>query len=1141
MMRRSFTCVALAALALAPSLAFAQGDASIAGVVTDNTGGILPGVTIEASSSVLIEGSRIAVTDGTGQFNLVDLRPGMYNITFTLPGFSIVLVENQELPAGFTLTLDAELSVGALEETVTVSGAAPVIDVQSVTQSEVLSREVLDAIPTGRNMQSTAQLIPGVKLNRPEVGLTTAAQQTYMSVHGMAVQQTTTMIDGQHVASSGYDGANQNYINLLANQEMVYETSGITAETSTGGVRISMIPREGGNAHSGQNYFGFSNGSLQNSNLSQRLQDRGATSVESIRNVFDLNVAHGGPIIQDRLWFFSSFRRYQLDVPVTNSFYQNREGTTSRYFNHNPVKLDGEGGREFLPGINDDRMTSGLLRLTTQVTRNSKFSAYLDRIIKQRFHDYDARVDVGTASRHHGSPLYYVGAAKWTSTLSSRLLLEVGYSSTIENWSNVDQEAEPPFGPGGILGGASAAYTHTQPFQPGVFPTCVASPCYPGDPGYVGLAFPGLQAQVDNGGGVGMDIASQIHPYYANTLRRDTQANFADRYHWGDRRAYVERFNTNSSVSYVTGSHNLKLGLMTSFGPFRHIEEMNGALRQRYSNEATPRQVGRTNHFSDYALSYIDMAGYVQDTWTMDRLTLNMGFRYETLNASVVATERPIDTRWTRAIPGGIPGIENLPSWGDIAPRIGVAYDLFGNARTALKASWGRYNASSTHSLADRFHTGKVQYENLPWFDCAMTAANECASRESLAATYGAEVAAMAYGTRTDQYARENAGAANGHPVYGGTNGDDYVQDWELGVGRPTFGGPTETPQLAADVERPWVGLTNIGIDHELLTGLSVSANYYRRDTHGGLRQLNRARGSEDFVYFEVPNPCFGSGAAAPNGFPCATRSGAATDPILPVYALTAAAQLETPDNWIQNIASSPRGDYTESYNGFEGGFNIRAQNGTTVFGGYTVERNVIERCDSPDDPNHWLFCDASEYGVPWLQEFKVSGTVPLPGDFSISATFQSYTPREILAIGTYAGATSGGLNGGGTLWGSLLRLGNVGYRVDTADFPATGQRVNGDGSLSGEMVAVDKTSSVFLPTMPSGSTYTDRLNQFDVSFRKIFELPGGKRLNVQADIYNILNFSPILETSTEYGSSLGNVLRSIQGRFVQLATHLYW
>ena len=1128
-MRRSlsFLVVALAALALAPAVAHGQPASQFTGVVTDNTGGILPGVTVEASSPALIEGSRVAITDGAGRYLLVDLRPGVYNITFTLPGFSTVLVEAQELPAGFSATVDAELSVGALEETVTVSGEAPVVDVQSISQAEVLDREVLDAIPTGRNLQSTAQLIPGVKMNRPEVGLTTAAQQTYMSVHGMSNRQTTVMVDGQLVMSSGGDGAVQNYNNQLAAQEMVYETSGISAETSTGGVRISMIPREGGNTHSGQNYFGFAHGGVQADNHHQRLQDRGLTSVESVDYVYDLNVAHGGPIIRDKLWFFGSGRRFSINVPVTDSFYKNEDGTAPRYMQ--AVKYpDGTDGLR--QGVNDDRITSGLLRLTWQVSQNNKFSAYLDRIIKQRFHDYDARVDVGTASRHHGSPIYYVGAAKWTSTLSSRLLLEAGYSTNVENWSNVDQEADVPDGPGfGLRGGAVGA--HTQNFDQS-WPTCVATPCYPGVAGYPSLGSGALAAQLPGSGIDGGDI----HPFYANTLRRDIPNDFADRYHWGNRYAYVERFNYNASLSYVTGSHNMKVGLMSSWGPFRLTESINGSLRQRY-RDAIPYQINRNNAAIDYSLGYQDVAAYVQDTWTIDRLTLNLGLRWETVNGTVDPTNRVFRTRWT--MPATLPGTENIPDWTNIAPRIGLAYDLFGDASTALKFSWGRYNASVTHSLADRLHTGKAQWQSLAWFDCAMitirhgSASNRCATFDELEAI-SPGLGATAYGGSglTDWGDAKVAGSVAGH----GTNGDDYVQDWEVGLASADFGQGTSTPILDPNgLDRPWVGLTNIGIERELWPGLSASFNYYRRDSYGALIEVNRALSLSDYTLFQFANPCAANPAPGPGGFGC-TTNGTSVPATLPVYVLNPDAQGRTPERVYTNTDSSL--GYSESYNGFESGFNARLPNGTTLFGAYTFERNIITRCDSQDNPNELLFCDRSgaspitgqdvgpAYELPWLHEFKLSGTVPLPGDFQFSATLQSYTPRELLATTSFAGDSASGLNGGGGLWGSLLALGNVGYGVKKAEIEAAG---------------VPFTNSPYIPLMPPGSTYLDRLNQFDISFRRNFELPGGRRLNVQADIYNLINGGPILEAVNGHGASLGRPRRTIQGRFLQIATHLYW
>ena len=367
------------------------------------------------------------------------------------------------VPAGFSVTVDAELSVGALEETVTVSGEAPVVDVQSTRRVEVLDTEVLDAIPTGRNMQSTAQLIVGIKLNRPEVGLSTAAQQTVMMTHGMSWRQVSVAVDGQLVNGTDRDGGIQNYHNELATQEMTYETSGMTAETSGGGVRINMIPREGGNTFSGQFYTGFSNNSLAADHTqvpdSQRLSPDGtvrATSSEGNQLFSDINAAFGGPIVRDKFWFFMSSRRWQVDKPITGSFYRNRDGTYPRYFDPEPVKLDGQDGRDLLSGIDANTITSGLLRLTYQANASNKFSAYMDRIFKDRFRPHGAGDDPATAPNHQGSPIYYTGAAKWTSTISSRLLLEAGYSSNVENWSYEERQDAPPLGPAQAAQAAAA-------------------------------------------------------------------------------------------------------------------------------------------------------------------------------------------------------------------------------------------------------------------------------------------------------------------------------------------------------------------------------------------------------------------------------------------------------------------------------------------------------------------------------------------------------------------------------------------------------------------------------------------------------------------------------------------------------------
>ena len=134
---------------LLPCLAAAQTAGGITGVARDTSGAVLPGVTVEAASPALIEKVRVAVTDGQGQFTITDLRPGTYSVTFTLPGFATYKREGIELSAGFTATANAEMKVGGLEETVTVTGASPVVDIRNVRTQQVLKAEVLDALPTG--------------------------------------------------------------------------------------------------------------------------------------------------------------------------------------------------------------------------------------------------------------------------------------------------------------------------------------------------------------------------------------------------------------------------------------------------------------------------------------------------------------------------------------------------------------------------------------------------------------------------------------------------------------------------------------------------------------------------------------------------------------------------------------------------------------------------------------------------------------------------------------------------------------------------------------------------------------------------------------------------------------------------------
>ena len=147
-------------LVLVPSAAFAQ--ASITGIVRDSSGAVLPGVTVEASSPVLIEKVRSAVADGAGQYRIVNLRAGTYTVTFTLPGFGSVKRDGIELTGAFVATVNADLTVGTLEETVTVTGETPIVDVQSVRLQTVMNNDMISALPSSRAYNNLMTLMPNV-------------------------------------------------------------------------------------------------------------------------------------------------------------------------------------------------------------------------------------------------------------------------------------------------------------------------------------------------------------------------------------------------------------------------------------------------------------------------------------------------------------------------------------------------------------------------------------------------------------------------------------------------------------------------------------------------------------------------------------------------------------------------------------------------------------------------------------------------------------------------------------------------------------------------------------------------------------------------------------------------------------------
>jgi hypothetical protein len=416
----------LLVLVLCGTAAPALAQSAIAGLVRDTSGGVLPGVAVEASSPALIEGTRTAVSDSSGQFKIVDLRPGEYTVTFTLQGFRTVKRTGITLPAAFTATVNAELSVGAVEESVTVTSAAPLVDVTSSVVGAVMNREVLDLIPSGKDPFAVGQLISGVTTTTPDVGGTQLMQQPTLQVHGSAAKDNVFMVDGVQIQHMGF-GGNQTgfYFDDGMMQEISYQTSSLPAEAPVGGIQINMIPRDGGNQFRGAIFATGANGSMQSNNLTPDLEALGFRKQNRVKSVYDLDVTIGGPVIKDKIWFLGSARRWAATNYVGNTFTSTGD-----------------------QAIDDGRLGDLTGRVTIQASERNKLSLHWTQHYNWRGHRPNNWVSVTTSDPistvQAPMVLDYMAEAKWTSTITNRLLVEAAMFSMPVDYGLVYQPDAAP-------------------------------------------------------------------------------------------------------------------------------------------------------------------------------------------------------------------------------------------------------------------------------------------------------------------------------------------------------------------------------------------------------------------------------------------------------------------------------------------------------------------------------------------------------------------------------------------------------------------------------------------------------------------------------------------------------------------------
>ena len=417
-------------LLIFPALCFAQFGA-IAGVIKDDSGAVLPGVAVEAASPALIEKTRTAVSDGSGQYRVEQLRPGVYTVTFTLAGFSVIRREGIQISAGFTAPVNPSLRVSTITETITVTGEAPVVDVQSSSERKTLLKEALDALPTARSFATLGTTLPGVTANQRDVGGTQGERGNVLSAHGGTGADMTVQLDGIAIGNMANGASWSNFsLNDAAAQEMVFETGAISAEAATGGVRVNVVPREGGNRFSGSLFGNFSKRSMEMDNLTDDLKARNPLlRSPGFDSLVDESVALGGPIRRDRLWFFVAHRYRSNDLTGSNQFFS--IDPLAYVYNPDFSRPLNAGGWDM----------DNQARVTAQVSARNKVSVFYDKINKCNCPTItDSAAQTGESGTRLIYPLSFLTSVNWQSTISSRLLFDGAISY---NTQPTDNEPQP--------------------------------------------------------------------------------------------------------------------------------------------------------------------------------------------------------------------------------------------------------------------------------------------------------------------------------------------------------------------------------------------------------------------------------------------------------------------------------------------------------------------------------------------------------------------------------------------------------------------------------------------------------------------------------------------------------------------------
>ena len=880
--------IVLAAVAT-PSVLFAQ--AVVTGVVKDASGAVLPGVTVEAASPALIEKVRSATTDGSGQYRIVDLRPGSYDVSFTLAGFSTVKREGIVLAGTATVTVNADLKVGAVTETITVTGASPLVDVQGVASEHSITRELLDSVPTGRTVHTMATLIPGLTVqggssnpNVADVGGSAIAVTPQAMIHGGSASDQRLLMDGLPIAAMGVSNATNFQINIASIQELTIDTAGLSAEDNSGGVRLNIVPREGGNQFRATVFADGSGPSLQSSNYTDDLKARGfpqPNPIKPLQTAYTINPAVGGPIMKDKLWFYAAVNRVHNATYV--AVYPNKNAGNMNAWTYVP---DPNGT---FPSL-DSLLYGENGRLTWQATPKNKLAFYLDG--QGRCACPEANAALSPEAQPSGIlPNAHFASLTYTAPISSRLVLDIAALDRLDGFRR-----------SGAL-----------PIDPAMIPV------------------------TDTGTGI-------TYRSYASETQRLLNRNQDLR----------------GTVSLVTGAHAIKAGFQTEW---TSNDATNGVNTQSVSYRFTNGVPNSITLFADprQSINKANESGmFLQDRWTLKRLTLTGGLRYDFYNSYFPdQTAGPVLLAPTRNI--SFPAADGV-RWHDITYRTGAAYDVMGNGKTAVKVSLNKYLAAmntGTGTIGGYSFGAPLNPVNRvaisttrSWNDANKNFTPDC---NLLLATANGECGAL-------------ANSSFGQAVVSTTYDPSILTGW---------GNRQYNTEFVA------------GVQQQVLERLAVEVSYLHRSYGNFVLTDNLSVAPSDFTQFSMVAPV---DARLPNG-------GGQT--ISGLYDVNPGKFGQT-NNFV--TLSKNYGDVSHTWQGVDVSTNIRAMKGLTFQAGISTGSTAQDTCGVRALLPEWAQNGANSafnatgptipycnFSTLWLTQFKGLGTYNVPKvDVQVSAGFQS-------------------------------------------------------------------------------------------------------------------------------------------------------